>query len=302
MAKAQDSRRMPKKDYEARVPQVREELIQMQVTLQQAQFPVLLIVAGDEAAGKGEVVNLLNGWLDPRGVETFAFHAMTDEERERPPMWRYWRSLPPRGRTAIYVGGWHQDALAQQPRTPRALAHFDRTLERLAHFESLLVADGALIVKVWLRLSRADQRARLLTLEADPDTAWRATPEDWRNHRSHNRLSRLAERMRRVTHSPESPWHVIDATDVRTRNLGVAEHLLARFKSHQEKHRQPGKATRPTRVVPLRSEGRKRLQAVQLDQRLSENVYEEKPRQMARPAQSRGPSRGEQAALGGVGI
>ncbi len=267
---------MPKKDYEARVPQVREELIQMQVTLQQAAFPVLLIVAGDEAAGKGDVVNLLNGWLDPRGVETFAFHAPTDEERERPPMWRYWRSLPPRGRTAIYVGGWHQDALSQQPRTARAMERFDRTLERLAHFESLLVADGALIVKVWLRLSRADQRARLLTLEADPDTAWRATPEDWMNHRSHSRLSRLAERMRRVTHTPESPWQVIDATDVRTRNLGVADHLLARFKAHHQKHRKPAAAARPGRIVSLRSEGLERLHAVRLDQRLSEDIYEEK--------------------------
>jgi polyphosphate:AMP phosphotransferase len=276
MAKAQDARRMPKKDYEARVPLVREELIQMQVTMQQAGFPMLLIVAGDEAAGKGEVVNLLNGWLDPRGVETFAFHAPTDEERERPPMWRYWRSLPPRGRTAMYVGSWHQDALGQQPRTARAMEHFDRTLERLAHFESLLVADGALIVKVWLRLSRADQRARLLTLEADPDTAWRATPEDWMNHRSHNRLSRLAERMRRVTHSPGAPWQVIDATDVRTRNLGVADHLLARFKAHHHKHSKLAKTKRPARIVPLRSEGLQRLHAVQLDQRLSEDVYEEK--------------------------
>src|SRR3954466_14813625 len=147
MAKA-EARRMPKRDYEARVPVLREALIQLQVALQPAPFSVLLVIAGESASGKGEVVNILNGWLDPRGVETFAFNDHTDEERERPPMWRYWRSLPPRGRMAIYVGGWHADALALEPRTAGQRTRFKERLEHLAHFEGLLAADGALIVKV----------------------------------------------------------------------------------------------------------------------------------------------------------
>src|SRR5581483_1520923 len=161
-------RRMPKKEYEARLPAVRARLVQMQVALQSANFPVLLVVAGDEASGKGEVVNILNGWLDPRGVETFAFHQPTDEERERPPMWRYWRSLPPRGRMAVYAGGWHAEALREDPRSARERADFQATLRLLAHFEGLLAADGALIVKIWLQLSKRDQRARLVDLEDDP--------------------------------------------------------------------------------------------------------------------------------------
>ena len=71
MEKARAVQRMPKCDYEARVPGVRESLIQLQVALQSAPFPVLLVIAGDEASGKGDMVNILNGWLDPRGVETF---------------------------------------------------------------------------------------------------------------------------------------------------------------------------------------------------------------------------------------
>ena len=68
MAKATGVPRMPKRVYEARVPQLRADLVQMQVALQPAPFSVLLVIAGDEAAGKGDVVNILNGWLDPRGV------------------------------------------------------------------------------------------------------------------------------------------------------------------------------------------------------------------------------------------
>jgi len=274
MAKALEARRMPKKDYEARVPLVREELIQLQVALQHAGIRMLVVVGGDEAAGKGEVVNLLNAWLDPRGVQTFAFHAPTEEERQRPPMWRYWRSLPPRGRAAIYFGGWHADALAQEPKSPKELADFNRMLGRLVHFETLLVADDTLIVKVWLRLARAEQKARLTELEKDPDTAWRVTADDWKRHRAYDRSTRLAERMRRATHLPESPWQIIDAADIRARNLSVAQHVLARFKSHQLHRRvAPKAAPRPARVVALRREGLKLLRNIQLEHHLTEEAY-----------------------------
>src|SRR5471030_544907 len=146
MAKTPEEPRLPKKEYEASVPQLRTALVQMQVGLKAAPFPVPLVIAGEDASGKGDVINILNAWLDPRGVETFSFHEPTDEERERPAMWRYWRSLPPRGRMGIYAGGWHTDALNEDPHTPGELAHFRQTLRRLAHFEGLLAADGALIV------------------------------------------------------------------------------------------------------------------------------------------------------------
>lgn len=265
---------MPKRVYEARVPVLREELVQMQVALQQAPFSALVTIAGDDAAGKGEVINLLNGWLDPRGVETHAFHASTDEERDRPPMWRYWRTLPPRGRMAIYVGGWHADALETPASAGRA--SFEATLQRLAHFERLLADDGALIVKIWLQLSKAAQRDRLHELADDPDTAWRVSPEDWKHHRAYDRRARLAEHLRRVTEQPGAPWHVVDAADPRTRNVELVSHLLARFHAHQRKHAKPAPAAKPGRVVTLRAAGLKRLRGLSLDQHLSEDAYQAK--------------------------
>ncbi len=267
---------MPKREYEERVPALREALVQLQVTLQHASFPVLLVIAGDDASGKGDPVNTHNGWLDPRGVETFAFHDPTDEERERPPMWRYWRSLPPRGRMAIYVGGWHADAWETAALSAKGLARFEERLRHLAHFEGLLAAEGALIVKIWLSLSKSAQRDRLLELESDPDTAWRITAEDWKHHRNHARRARLAERMRRATHLPEAPWHVIAAADARTRNVSVADMLLARFHVHLRSHAALPIPTKPKRIQPLRPTGRERLQKLRLDQHLSEHGYETK--------------------------
>jgi polyphosphate:AMP phosphotransferase len=268
--------KLSRKDYEARVPRLREQLVQLQVKLKQLPCPVLLVVGGVEASGKGDVVNTIHSWLDPRGVEVFAFHPPTDEERERPLMWRYWRNLPPRGRIGIYAGSWYSEALreAAQPRAKQAAFH--HALQRIAHFERTLVADGALIVKCWLQLSKADQGRRLRELEDDDRTAWRVTPEDWDSHRRYAHLDRLTTMMLRTTHRPGSPWHVIDASDVRARNLAVADMLLTRFRPHVQTMKRLSAPTRPKPPGPLRPSGLRQLSRLPLDQKLSAADYEVK--------------------------
>jgi len=271
-----DQPRLSKKAYDARAGDVRAALVQMQVQLKNAPFPVLVVVAGVDAAGKGDVVNVLNAWLDPRGVETFAFQEPTDEERERPAMWRFWRCLPPHGRLAIYAGGWHTEALREDPRSPRDLAEFDLALRRIARFEDQLTSDGALVIKIWLHLGKDDQRARLHELEDDERTAWRVTAEAWKSHRDYDRIARLSDTMRRATQRPGAPWHVIEAGDPRSRNLAVAERVLARFRAHYRTHKVRPAAAKPRRTVPLRAVGLRRLLALPLDQAMPSRGYEEK--------------------------
>lgn len=267
---------MSRKAYEARLPDVRAALVRMQVELKSANFPVILVIGGVDASGKGDVINILNGWLDPRGFETFAFHEPTDEERDRPAMWRYWRTLPPNGRMAIYAGGWQADALHEDPRSARELAQFDATLRRHAWFEGQLAAGGALVVKIWLNLSKSAQRSRLRELESDPRTAWRVTPEDWKSQRDYDRLARLSERMRSATHQPGAPWYIVDAADPRARNLAVADILLSRFRIHVRALSRAGKPRARKRVIPLRPTGLRRLLSLSLDSRLSQASYEKK--------------------------
>ena len=278
MSKSGDDRRLSKKAYEARLPDVRAALVRMQVELKSSKFPVILVIGGVEASGKGEVINILNGWLDPRGFETFAFHEPTDEERERPAMWRYWRTLPPDGRMAIYAGGWHADALHEDPRSARELGQFDAMLRRFAWFEGQLAAGGALIIKVWLNLSKSAQRGRLRELESDTRTAWRVTPDDWKSQRDYDRLARLSERMRSATHQPGAPWYVVDSEDPRSRNLAVADILLSRFRIHMRARSRLASARRRRGrgIVPLRPAGLRRLLSLPLDNKLSQASYEKK--------------------------
>ena len=95
---AKVGRRVDKADFKAQVPELRTKLLAVQRDLKTSDTPVIVIVSGVEAAGKGEVVNRLNEWLDTRGLQTHAYWGESDEERERPRYWRFWRALPPRGR------------------------------------------------------------------------------------------------------------------------------------------------------------------------------------------------------------
>ena len=104
---AEVGHRVSKRDFRARELKLREALLKAQYDLLgSAGFPVVVVIGGVDGAGKGETVNLLNEWMDPRHIVTRAFGEMSDEEAERPPMWRFWRALPPKGRIGILFGSW----------------------------------------------------------------------------------------------------------------------------------------------------------------------------------------------------
>ena len=100
---AEVGRKLAKSDYKAQVPLLRSELLSVQQELRQASFPVIVLFAGVDTAGKGETVNLLNEWMDPRWIVTRGYTSPSSEERERPRLWRYWRDLPPHGRLAMFL-------------------------------------------------------------------------------------------------------------------------------------------------------------------------------------------------------
>ena len=250
----------------------------MQIELQKAPFKFVLIVAGVEGAGRGDALNTLMGWLDPRGVETFAFHRPTDEERERPLMWRFWRGLPVAGRIGIYTGSWYTETLREEARSKGAIIKLDHELRRIRHFEKLLAEEGTLVTKIWFDLSKAEQGKRLKTLSADPNTAWRVTEDQKRAYRIHDRLAHSAEHIRHETDRPGAPWDIIPAAESRARNIAFASTILKRFQAHLRKvkrlHQKPPQ--KPKRVIALRPEGRQQLANLRLDQTLGSKAYEEK--------------------------
>src|SRR5688572_24092340 len=151
--------------YKKRVPALRAALLDAQQRLSAAPFPVIVVFAGVDGAGKSETVNLLHEWMDPRWIVTRAFGEPSDEERERPEQWRFWRDLPPRGRIALFLSAWYSRPVIDRAYRRITRVEFEDRLLRLAEFERTLADDGALILKFWMHLDKKAQRKQLTTLE-----------------------------------------------------------------------------------------------------------------------------------------
>lgn len=226
---AELGRTVAKPDYEAQVPELRAGLLEAQRQLRQAGVPVIVIISGADGAGKGETVNRLHEWLDPRGLETHVFGPLpdSDEERERPEYWRFWRALPARGRIGILFGSWYTRPIIRRAYAQIGKARLDAELARIAFFEEMLAADGALIVKFWLHLTRKAQRKRLEELESRARTRWRVSPLDWKHVKLYDTFRRVSERAISRTDAAWAPWHLVEAKDARYRYLCVGQTLLA---------------------------------------------------------------------------
>ena len=212
-----------KKEYEARVPGLRAELLTVQRELSaQGRFPVIVVFAGVDGAGKSETVNLLNEWMDPRWIVTRAFGDPTEDEQSRPEFWRYWQALPPRGRVGLFLRSWYSPPIRDRVHRRIKRTNFEERLNQIVLFEKALADEGAVILKFWMHLGRAAQKKRLKQLERDPLTRWRVTARQWKNWHLYDRFVDAAERVMARTSTDYAPWTIIEGDDERYRNLTVS--------------------------------------------------------------------------------
>jgi polyphosphate:AMP phosphotransferase len=219
---AELGRKVSKKAFEKAVPGLRVELLELQQTLRKANFPVIVLFSGVDGAGKGATVNLLNEWMDPRWIETHAYLEPSEEERERPEFWRYWRDLPDKGQFGLYLSAWYSPPFLDRVHDRITDTELDRRLDRIIAFERLLADDGALILKFWMHLGKKAQKRRLKTLEKDPLRSWRVTKTDWQHWKMYDRFVMAAEHTVRRTSFARSPWKIVEGADPFYRSLTVA--------------------------------------------------------------------------------
>lgn len=230
---AEIGHRVDRATYKAQVPALRAALLQAQYELlQRADRAVCILINGVESAGRSETVNTLNAWMDPRYIRTEAFDPMTDEERRRPEMWRFWQVLPPKGRIGILFGSWYTDPLHCRISGRDDRDRFALRLERIRRFERMLVAEGVVLVKFWFHLSKKAMRARLKALEADERTAWRVGARERAHLKHYDTFVAAADEALRSTSLGEAPWIVIDGSDDAYRELTAGQHLLAVLRHH----------------------------------------------------------------------
>ncbi|MDB4938233.1 MAG: UDP-galactose-lipid carrier transferase [Labilithrix sp.] len=278
--------------YAKQVKKLRPELLEAQYRLlAEGSFPVLVLVNGVDGAGKGETVNLLNEWLDPRHIRSTAFGPPTEEEWSRPPMWRFWRALPAKGKIGVLFGNWYTDPINGRVTHKLPSSELPAAIERVRRLERLLTDDGVLIVKLWFHLSKKGMKKRLEELAHNELTSWRVTKADWKNFDRFDAFAKVSERVLRETSTGDAPWVVIDGSDPNYRAVTAAKTLLhaidgrlaeARAKSTAErrsaKRARTGTADPSTEAAPVFEtvDTSLILRHLKFEERLSKEKYETK--------------------------
>src|SRR5258706_14851092 len=176
---AEIGHKLPKSRFKREEPRFRKRLLDLEMRLlDKSKFPVIIVVTGVDGAGMGETVSLLIEWMDARHIRTHAVGGITDIERDRQEMWRFWQALPPKGHIGILFGSWYTDPILERVAGKDHRARFERRLERIRHLERMLGSEGALLIKLWFHLSKKGQKKRLKGLASHKEAAGGVTKAD----------------------------------------------------------------------------------------------------------------------------
>lgn len=265
--------KVSKEDYQAAIPDLRVGLINAQYDLRKADFPVVIWIAGDDRLAANALVNRLNEWMDSRFIDTRVFAEPTVEEHQRPPLWRLWRSLPPKGRASFFVGGLMRAAY-QRAQKEIGEPEFSAWLRHVNHMQEALVDDGALILKFFLHTPAKVQKKKLKDAEKHPEFGWQVDARDWAALDTLGPVLPIAERILRETSGPGAPWTIVESTDERYRDLTVARTILAAINARMaEEHVRHTTASVAESVFGDFDENANVLAGIDLSQTLDRDAY-----------------------------
>ncbi len=280
---AELGRTLSKADFKQAEPELRARLLEAQRRARAAGLPVLLVITGVAGAGKGELVNRLHEWLDSRNVRTHVFWDETDEEKQRPRWWRYWRAMPAAGEIGILFGGWYARLIDDARQGRAGDDDIESELDRIREVEHMLINDGALLVKFWLHLPESEQARRVEARRKDPKSHWRMAPETAREANHYSEFIDLATRVVRETDTGEAPWFLIEATDHRFRDLTAGRTLRRAIDTRLESARDesPVKVSHAPALPATETARRTIVDHVDSDLVLPKREYKQEKRALA---------------------
>ena len=197
--------------YRVKIKEYQLRLLNLQLALMESKHNLLVVVEGPDAAGKGGAIKRFVEKLDPRTFRVYSIVKPTQEEYQHHYLWRFWSKLPPYGQIAILDRSWYGRVLVERVEGFASPTEWKRAYREINEFERLLVEDGALIIKIYLHITKEAQLDRFKRREADPLKHWKITEEDWRNRRKWDEHNAAAEEMFEQTSTEFAAWTVFEA-------------------------------------------------------------------------------------------
>ena len=208
---------------------LQSELIKLQKWLAVSQKRVVVLFEGRDAAGKGGVIKRITQRLDPRTCRVAALPAPNSREITQWYFQRYVAHLPAAGEMVLYDRSWYNRAGVEKVMGFCTDAEYEEFFQSVPEFEKLLIRSGIQLIKYWFSVTEQEQEARFLARIHNPMKQWKLSPTDLESRRLWEDYTRAKETMFERTHTQESPWWIVNASNKRKARLNCMAHLLAQI-------------------------------------------------------------------------
>ena len=201
-------------------------------------YALLLIFQGMDAGGKDGAIRHVMSGVNPQGCQIFSFKQPSAEELEHDFLWRTTCRLPERGQIGIFNRSYYEEVLVVRvhPEILRSQGLPDEMLDEktiwkeryrsVVDLEEHLHRNGTRIVKVFLHLSKGEQRRRFLERIDEPDKNWKFSLADIRERKYWPRYMKAYEACLNATSTHHAPWYVVPADDKKNARLIVSQILM----------------------------------------------------------------------------
>lgn len=215
---------------------------QQQLLYSTNRHALLVIFQAMDAAGKDGVIKHVMSGINPQGCQVFSFKHPSPAELQHDFLWRTTRDLPERGRIGIFNRSYyeevlivrvHRNILASEglPDTPRhAKSIWSDRYRSIRNLEKHLSQNGTRIIKVFLHLSKEEQRRRFLARIDEPEKNWKFSLDDIEERKYWNNYMQAYEECIGATTTRQAPWYIVPADDKQNARLFVSQIILDEFK------------------------------------------------------------------------
>jgi len=192
---------------------------------------LLIVLQGMDTSGKDGAVRSIFTALNPHAAHAWAFKAPTAEELAHDFLWRIHARVPAKGEIAIFNRSHYEDVVAVRVRGLVPDDVWRRRYEAINAFEQLLVDSGTSVLKLFLHISKDEQKKRLERRLADPSKHWKFDPGDIRERARWDAYMQAYDEAFENCSPSHAPWHIVPADRKWYRDLAVARAVEAALKA-----------------------------------------------------------------------
>ena len=222
-------KQLKRKRFEELYAPLEQELVAMARWVAATGARVMVLFEGRDTAGKGGAIQAVARPLNPRQCRTVALPKPSEREASQWYFQRYAAHLPAAGEIVLFDRSWYNRAGVEKVMGYASKEQIELFLKQAPAFERMLVEDGILLFKYWLTTDQAQQEQRLAERLEDPLKRWKLSPVDLAAREKYDDYTRARDAMLRATHTPESPWTLVDFNDQRLGRLTLLRDLLDRL-------------------------------------------------------------------------